>query len=90
MNTNTGNSLTFKVKKEKESNIFFVSVLTGPDMYSYIGTVTDGIYKHGKKSKITADAQSVRVFQYVLTKLLANSLPAFIEIWHEGKLVLFE
>lgn len=85
LNTQTGNRFTFKVKKAKESNLFFVSVLTNPETYSYIGTVTEGIYKHGKKSKITTDAQSVRVFQYVINKLKLNNLPDFIEVWHEGK-----
>jgi hypothetical protein len=85
VNTQTGNRFTFKVKQAKDSNMFFVSVLTGPETYSYIGTVTQGNYKHGKKSHITKDAQSVKVFEYVLNKLKINNLPYFVEVWHEGK-----
>ena len=63
VNIQTGNRFTFKVKQAKDSNMFFVSVLTGPETYSYIGTVIQGNYKHGKKSNITKDAQSVKVFE---------------------------
>jgi len=43
VNTNTGNRFTFKVKQAKNSNLFFVSVLTSPEVYTYIGTATDKI-----------------------------------------------
>jgi hypothetical protein len=85
VNTKTDNRFTFKVKQKKDSNLFFVSVLTNPDSYTYIGTVINGQFKHGKKSKITKDAQSVRVFDYVFNNLVSNSLPNFIEVWHEGR-----
>lgn len=85
VNTKTGNRFTFKVKQKKDSNLFFVSVLTNPDTYTYIGTVINGQFKHGKKSKITKCAQSVRVFDYVFNNLVSNSLPNFIEVWHEGR-----
>jgi hypothetical protein len=54
-------------------------------MYQYVGTLINGIFKLGKKSKISGDAQSVKVFNYVSRKLKSNELPEFIEIWHEGK-----
>lgn len=92
LNTKSGNRFTFKIKKCKQDrqtvlkdDIFFVSILTSPDTYQYIGTMKDGSYKHGKTSKISTTAQSVQVFNYVLKKLQSNSLPTFIEIWHEGK-----
>lgn len=85
VNTKTNNRFTFKVKQKKDSNLFFVSVLTNPDTYTYIGTVINGQFKHGKKSKINKDAQSVRVFDYVFNNLVSNSLPNFVEVWHEGR-----
>jgi hypothetical protein len=85
VNTKTDNRFTFKLKQKKDSNLFFVSVLTSPDVYTYIGTVINGQFKHGKKSKITKDAQSLRVFEYVFKNLLSASLPDFIEVWHEGR-----
>ncbi len=85
VNTNTGNRFTFKVKQAKNSNLFFVSVLTSPEVYTYIGTATEGVYRHGRKSHITKDSQSVKVFEYVINKLKSQNLPEFIEVWHEGK-----
>lgn len=84
-NTQSDNRFTFKIKKAKEGNIYFVSVLTNPDTYQYVGTMIDGVFKLGKKSKISGEAQSIKVFDYVTKKLKANTLPNFIEIWHEGK-----
>lgn len=85
LNSESGNRFTFKVKKAKDSNLFFLSVLTGPDQYSYLGTVSNGIYKHGNKSNFSAGVQSEKVFSYVLNKLKSGSLPEFVEVWHEGK-----
>ena len=90
VNTRTGNRFTFKVKKKKKAkdevapDIFFVSVLTGTSEYTFIGSVIDSKYRHSKKSKIGIDAQSVKVFKFVLSQLLTNTLPDFIEVWHEG------
>lgn len=84
LNTQSGNRFTFKIKASKDSNLFFVSVLTRPDTYTYIGTCIEGSFKHGRKSSISEDAQSVKVFQYVLGKLKAGDLAEFIEVWHEG------
>lgn len=84
VNTLTGNRFTYKVKQAKDSNLFFVSVLTNPEQYSYIGTCVEGNYKHGKKSQITESAQSVKVFDYMIKKLITDTLPDFLEVWHEG------
>jgi len=85
LNTKTDNRFTFKVNKAKYSNIYFVNVLTSPDIYTYLGTISNGLYKHGNKSKISKEAQSTKVFEYVLNKLKLLNLPDFIEVWHEGK-----
>jgi hypothetical protein len=87
LNSKTGNRFTFKVKQAKDSNMFFVSVLTRPESYSYIGTCVEGKFRHGRKSDISADAQSVKVFEYVLSKLILGTLPDFIEAWHEEDVV---
>ena len=84
LNTETQNRFTFKIKQAKKSNIFFVSVLTGPDTYTYIGTCIEGVYKHGKKSTVSVQAQSVKVFQYMLHHLKADTVLTFLEVWHEG------
>lgn len=86
LNTKTGNRFTFKVKKDKVSDIYFVSVLTSPDIYSFIGTIFEkNKFVHSKKSKISTDAQSVKVFKYVFNKLVSSELEDYIELWHEGR-----
>jgi hypothetical protein len=84
LNTKTGNRFTYKIKQAKDSNLFFVSVLTNPDVYTYIGTCVEGNYKHGKKSVISTESQSVKVFDFMLSKLKTDNLPDFLELWHEG------
>jgi len=84
LNTKTGNRFTFKTKAAKDSNMFFVSVLNGPENWAYIGTCIEGKFRHGRKSNISADAQSVKVFDFVLAKLVLGTLPEFVEVWHEG------
>ncbi len=84
LNTKTGNRFTFKVKAAKDSNMFFVSVLINPETYTYIGTCIEGKFRHGRKSSISCDAQSIKVFDFVLNKLVLGTLPEFVEVWHEG------
>jgi len=85
LNTKTKNRFTFKVKKHNKGNIFFVKILTNPEIYTFIGSIIENKYKHSGKSTINQDAQSVKVFSYILRKLSESSLEDFIEIWHEGR-----
>ena len=93
LNTNTGNRFTFHVKVSKkegkkavdENAFFFVKVLTSPECYQFIGTISKKVFKYSLKSNIDDSAQSVKVFEYVLAKLILGTLPDFIEAWHEGR-----
>jgi len=98
LNTKTDNRFTFKVVKHKKEDLFFVNVLTSPDIYTFIGTVNStGSFRHSRKSKITGEAQSVKVFSYVFSKLqiivkpstetedAITALPEFIEVYHSGR-----
>lgn len=84
-NPNSGNRFTYKVKKHDTDDIFFVSVLTSPDTYQFIGSIKNYVFKHSKKSKIFNDSKSVVVFDYVLNHLVMNTLNTSIEIFHDGK-----
>lgn len=85
-NPKTGNRYTFKVKKHKVDDIFFVSTLTGPEVYNFIGSIRkNSTYRHSAKSKISVSAKSVKVFNYVIDHLRSGNLDSFIEIWHSGK-----
>lgn len=85
LNSKSGNRFTFKVKKHKVDDVYFVSVLTNPDVYQFLGIIKNQKFTYSKSSKISKDAQSFRVFDYVFFNLCKGTLPEFIEIWHEGK-----
>lgn len=85
LNTQTQNRFTFKVSKSKEKDIHFVSVLTGPDTYTFLGSIFNGNFKSSKKSTISESSQSFQVFNFVFNRLKTKNLPDVIEIYHEGK-----
>lgn len=89
----TGTRLTYRVRRAKgddENRPWFVSVLTGPDNdedYRYLGTIfADLCYRQTRKSKISPDATSARVFAGVWERLrTGHELPEHVEFWHEGR-----
>ena len=46
VNTKTENRFTFKVKKHKTDDVFFVSVLTNPEVYQFIGSLKNKSFTH--------------------------------------------
>ena len=86
-NTNTGNRFSFKVKKCGEKELWFVSVLNGPDNwtnYRYIGSIFDKDFRLTKKS-ISTDAPSFKAFSWLNQVLNTRDLPEFVKIHHEGR-----
>jgi hypothetical protein len=88
----TGARFTYKV--ERAENLFgdtrppphFVSVLTAPDFYEYLGVIYGSkLYSHGRRSKISQDAPSARAFGWVWQRLTAGRVPENIEVYHEGR-----
>ena len=64
----------------------FVSVLTGPDRYEYLGTIFGSkIYMHGKRSRVSETAPSELAFAWVWQRLTAGRVPENIEVYHEGR-----
>ena len=97
-NEKTGNRFTYKVKQAENkddgpSKVWFVSVLNGPDNgsnYAYIGTIFGNNFyvptldfRLTKKSTVTKDAQSFKVFSWMLKHNLI--LPPFVKVHHEGR-----
>lgn len=85
LNIETEKRFTFKVTKSKNGDAFFVSVLTSPDVYTFIGTCFNKWFKYSQKSDIGESAQSVKVFKYVIDKLKENTLSNLVEIYHDGR-----
>jgi len=85
-NNETGNRFTFKVNKGDQGDIYFLSVLTQPNIFEFIGTFYPStLVKISPKSRITEQSTSYKVFNYILSHLRKGDLPKQVEIWHEGK-----
>lgn len=93
----TGTYFTFKVRARRFSNnafaTYMVQVLTGSDnesSYTYIGHVfetTPTIFHHGKKSRVSAEAPSVKAFKYVFENLMGECDEKLqsVAVYHQGK-----
>lgn len=84
-NPQTGNRFTYKVVKHKVDDIYFVHVLTSPDVYIFLGTIKNYVFRYSQKSKIAKDSKSLIVFDYVFHHLGMGTLNSTIEIFHDGK-----
>jgi hypothetical protein len=98
VNESTGNRFTYKVVKARDAKPqgpWFVKVLCGPDNmrhYKYLGCVwlnhpdQGPVYVHGKKSRISHEADSARAFAWTLRRLAGvGVLPDCIKVYHEGR-----
>jgi hypothetical protein len=79
---------TYRVRRktgEDEARVVhFVHVLTGPDSYSYLGTIFDrGTYRHGKKSGISPDALSAKAFRWFWSHI--DVLPETLTFYRSEK-----
>ena len=91
LSVNTGTRFTYKVKladkqNENEPDLFFVSLLNGPDNYEnyvYIGIIRNGEFRTTAKSKVSDDAPSLKAFAWTWKRI--DDIPDTIQIWHEGK-----
>lgn len=88
----TGTRFTYKVEQadprpgDTRPAPHFVSLLTAPDHYEYLGCIFGGnLYSHGRKSRVGPDASSAKAFAWVWRKLTAGQVPEVLEVWHEGR-----
>ena len=87
-NKDTGNRFTYKAKKCEDKDIWFVSVLTGPDNYDnyqYMGCLFGDTFRRTGRARITEDATSFKAFAWTWNRLLQNNLPQNVHIHHEGR-----
>lgn len=69
----------------RDKDALFVSVLTGPDVFSYIGMITDeGDFRLTKNSKASADAPSVLAFDWFWRHIDTNALDE-LDFFHIGE-----
>jgi len=91
----TENRFTFKVKQAKDratgrpvDGLFFVALMNGPDNetnFQYLGTIRNGVYALGRKSRITANAVSHKAFDWFWQNMRHADCFDLIECWHEGR-----
>lgn len=88
-NEATGNRFTYKIKKHKTKDLFFVSLLYGPDNendFRFLGTIFErSHFVYGQKSTISKEATSYKAFYWVFRRLISKESLETVTIWHEGK-----
>src|SRR5262245_5106498 len=82
--------LTFKESDRPGSNgVTFVALMNGPDNtadFQYMGHIFNdqGVYHHGKKSKVSWDAPGAKAFIWAHRQLSQGKMPDVLEVWHSG------
>lgn len=93
VSTKTGTRFTYKVRANDEGDMFFVSLLNGPDNTSdfrYLGRIAGETFWMGRKTPragdVGKDAPSMKAFAWTWAHLVGEVLPnEQLEIWHEGR-----
>lgn len=90
-NTATGGRYTYQVThcKDKDKEVWFVSVLNGPNNesnYAYIGAIFGTDFRLTKKSRFGEETISVKAFRWFSTYLHSRQdLPESVIVHHEGR-----
>lgn len=80
--------LTYKVKKANSGEIWFVSLLTGPNNesdYAYLGIIQNSKFRLTSKSMVKPTSDPVKAISWTLNKIAAGENTPNLEIWHEGR-----
>lgn len=84
----TGAHFTFKARAKKDGSVTFLNLLNGPDNesdYAYVGLLRGNRVVHTAKSRVGADAPSMRALGWALEHLRAGQIPAALGVYHEGR-----
>jgi uncharacterized protein DUF6011 len=85
----TGTRFTYHVRlapNDGRAPVHFVSVLTAPDHYEYLGVVRNGWqYSHGTRSRVSTAAPSAVAFAWVWKRLSAGQTHPSLSVYHEGR-----
>jgi Family of unknown function (DUF6011) len=93
VSTKTGTRFTYKIRANDEGDVFFVSLLSGPDNeadYRYLGRIDPfGCFWAGRRTPkpgdVSPDAPSSEAFDWAWSLVRNDVMPAMLEIWHEGR-----
>jgi hypothetical protein len=85
----TGAHFTFKAQQKKDdTNVTFLSLLNGPDNesdFAYVGLLRNNRVIQTAKSRVTADAPSIKALAWALEQIGKGSIPDSLSILHEGR-----
>jgi hypothetical protein len=87
----TGTRFTYRVRASDTREVFFVSLLSGPDNaadYAYLGIIPKDdpmTFRLTAKSCAGEQAASVKAFKWFWRQVTAGRLPATVGVWHEGR-----
>lgn len=87
-NETSGNRFTYKVKKLKDKDLWFVSVLRGSDNtadYTYMGCLFGDDFRMTRNSKVGRNAPSYKAFRWVWGRILMDNVPECVSIHHKGR-----
>jgi len=95
----SGARFTYRITAAKDENgdrsgdgTLFVGLLNGPNNdgdYKYLGRISREVFWRGRKNPrpgdISADAPSMKAFDWTWRKLVQGQFPDQLEVWHEGR-----
>lgn len=89
----TGIHHTFQVRRKKDSDIFFVALLTGvnnKEDYTYLGLIrehSNGRYQYSSSAKSCRKDNHVShtMMHYIINQIETQQLHPQLEFYHEGK-----
>lgn len=77
---------TYKVQaSDNAPGLYFVRVLTGPDIWTYAGIIRNQQFSTTAKSTIGPTAPSARALVWFLDRLPSTKGFGAMQFWHEGK-----
>ncbi len=84
--TKTGTRFTYHVRQSDDGRVFFVSLRSGSDMWTYMGVIRDDHFSATAKSAVTPTAESWKAFDWFYHQITRNDrLPSAMEFFHEGQ-----
>lgn len=85
----TSTRYTFRVKKARDRNVYFVSTLYGSSNvseYAYVGIIAEGTFKLTEKSRFNTSSPQAQAFAWAWAFLNSHHrVPTTLELWHEGR-----
>ena len=83
--TETEVHYTYRITKANYNKVWFVSLLTSSDHYTYMGIIRKGIFGTTAKSSYSMETTPVKAFLYFFNHLKGRNIAPKLNVYHEGK-----